>query len=130
GMSSVVGLLAPVGRSSPFGRRVIFDRPDTAPFRLQAPIAPGLVEAVGIERIETIGFDAPMRLTVPAGAICLDGEREGTFSEKDEVSVALRDAAFRSVDVSGCMTHAASTGWFVEPAGKLPIIGHQQGGYS
>jgi hypothetical protein len=129
-MSSVVGLLAPVGRSSPFGRRVIFDRPDTAPFRLDAPIAPGLIEAVGIERIETVGFDTPMRLTVPVGAICLDGEREVTFSEKDDVCVTLREAAFRSVDVSGCMAHAASTGWFLEPAGKLPIISQQQGGYS
>src|SRR4029077_7044517 len=39
GMSSIVGLLAPVKRTSPFGRRVIFDRPETAPFRLMAPIA-------------------------------------------------------------------------------------------
>jgi predicted polyphosphate/ATP-dependent NAD kinase len=130
GMSSVVGLLAPVRRFSPFGRRVIFDRPDTATFRLRAPIAPGLVEPVGIERIETVSFDTPIQLTVPAGAICLDGEREVTFSEKDDVCVTLRDGAFRSVDVSGCMAHAASSGWFVEPADKLPIIRHQQGGYS
>ncbi|MDW6020404.1 NAD(+)/NADH kinase [Mesorhizobium sp. BAC0120] len=129
GMSSVVGLLAPVKRCSPFGRRVIFDRPETAPFRLQAPIAPGLVEPVGIERIETIGVDTATRLTVPAGAICLDGEREVTFSEKDDVCVTLRDAAFRTIDVSACMAQAASNGWFVEPAGKLPIIS-QQGGHS
>jgi predicted polyphosphate/ATP-dependent NAD kinase len=128
GMSSIVGLLAPVRRSSPFGRRVIFDRPETASFRLMAPIAPGLIEPVGIERVETISVDAPMALTVPAGSIALDGEREVTFSERDDVSVTLRKAAFRTIDITACMSHAAMNGRFVEPAGKLSLFSHQQGG--
>ncbi len=128
GMSSIVGLLAPVKRSSPFGRRVIFERPETAPFRLMAPIAPGLIEPIGIERVETISFDTSATLTVPAGSIALDGEREMTFSEKDHVSITLRDAAFRTIDIAACMTHAAMKGRFVEPAGKLPLFSHQQGG--
>ena len=91
GMSSIVGFLAPVKRSSPYGRRVIFDRPERAPFRLMAPIAPGLIEAVGIERVETIDLDMPLPLTVQAGSIALDGEREITFSETDDVCVTLRE---------------------------------------
>ena len=128
GMSSIVGLLAPLKRSSPFGRRVIFERPETAPFRLMAPIAPGLIEQVGIERVETISFEIPTMLTVPAGTIALDGEREVTFSERDHVCVTLRDAAFRTIDIASCMSHAAAKGRFVEPAGKLPLFSHQQGG--
>lgn len=128
GMSSIVGLVAPVKRSSPYGRRVIFDRPERAPFRLLAPIAPGLMEHVGIERIETLAVDTPTGLTVPAGSIALDGEREFTFCDRDEVSVTLRDAAFRTIDVSACMNHAAAKGRFLEPAGKAPPLAIQHGG--
>lgn len=128
GMSSIVGFLAPVKRSSPYGRRVIFDRPERAPFRLMAPIAPGLIEAVGIERVETIDLDMPLPLTVQAGSIALDGEREITFCETDDVCVTLRNAAFRTIDVAACMAHAASQGSFVEPAGKRPTTNRQQGG--
>lgn len=113
GMSSIVGLLAPVARSSPFGRRVIFAPLETAPSRLAAPIAPGLIQTTGIERTETIAFDTPMSLTTAAGAIAFDGEREVTFSEKDEVRVVLRAAAFRTIDVSACMAHAATKHRFV-----------------
>ena len=86
------------------------------------------MEAVGIDRVDTIGFDRPFEPTAPAGALALDGERELTFGERDRVTVTLRDAAFRTVDVAACMAHAASHGRFVEPAHKLPIIHHQLGG--
>jgi predicted polyphosphate/ATP-dependent NAD kinase len=128
GMSSIVGLLAPVKRSSPFGRRVIFDRPETAPFRLSAPIAPGLIEQIGVERIETVNLDTPMALTVPAGSIALDGEREVAFSEMDDVYVTLHNAAFHTIDVPACMAFAAARGLFVEPAGKLPFNAQFLGG--
>jgi predicted polyphosphate/ATP-dependent NAD kinase len=129
GMSSIVGLLAPVKRSAPFGRHVVFDRPETAPFRLAAPVAPGLIETVGIERVETINFDTPMRLSVPVGSIALDGEREVTFSEKDDVYVVLREAAFRTIDVRACMAHAATSGRFIESAGTVPVFNQHLGGY-
>ncbi len=128
GMSSVVGLLAPVTRSDPLGRRVIFDHPETAPFKLMAPIAPGMIAPVGIDRVETIHFDRPLPLTVPAGSIALDGEREITFSEKDEITVTLRRAAFRTIDVAGCMTYAAAQGHFLEQMGKRSLFNVQQGG--
>lgn len=126
GMSSIVGFLAPVKRSSPYGRRVIFARRDSAPTLLMAPIAPGLIEPVGVERIETIDLDKPMPLTVSAGSIALDGEREVTFSEVDSISVTLRNAAFRTIDIAACMAHAAAQGSFVEPVGKQE--NRQQGG--
>lgn len=118
GMSSFVGLLAPVPRNSPFGRRVIFAPQETAPFRLAAPIAPGLIQIAGIERAETIALDMPMCPTIPAGSIAFDGEREVTFSEKDEVRVVLRAAAFRTIDVSACMAHAVTKRRFVAGAAK------------
>jgi predicted polyphosphate/ATP-dependent NAD kinase len=127
GMSAIVGFLAPVKRTSPYGRRVLFSHPDEARIRLMAPIAPGLIEPVGIERVDTIGLDVPMPLIVSAGTIALDGEREITFSGADTVSVTLRDAAFRTIDIAACMSHAAERGFFVESVGDRPPINQQQG---
>jgi predicted polyphosphate/ATP-dependent NAD kinase len=127
GMSSIVGFLAPVKRTSPYGRRVILGRRGSVPTVLMAPIAPGLIEPVGVQRIETIDLDMPMRLTVSAGSIALDGEREITFSAVDNISVTLRNAAFRTIDIAACMAHAAAQGSFVGEAGKQE--NHQQGGY-
>jgi len=128
GLSSIVGLVAPVKRSSPFGRRLVFDDPRDAPFRVAAPIAPGLIEDIGIARVETLDFDAPRTLTVGSGSIALDGEREITFSERDRISVTLRDAAFRTIDVAACMSFAASNGLFVESSKQAPIASHALGG--
>jgi hypothetical protein len=101
GMSSIVGLLAPVKRGAPYGRRVIFERPETAPFRLSAPVAPGLMQKIGVQRVETIKLHTPMTPAAPAGSLAFDGEREVTFSLEDEVRVILCHAAFRTIDVSG-----------------------------
>ena len=87
GMSSIVGLLAPVKRSSPFGRRVIFEPPETAPFRLMAPIAPGLIEPVGIERVETISFDDADDAHGPCWLDCL-GRRARSHLLRDATASA------------------------------------------
>jgi predicted polyphosphate/ATP-dependent NAD kinase len=126
GLSSIVGLVAPVKRSSPFGRRLVFDDPADAQFRVAAPIAPGLIEGIGIARVETLDFDTPTALTVGSGSIALDGEREITFSERDRISVTLREAAFRTIDVSACMSFAAGNGLFVETTKQA--LSHALGG--
>lgn len=128
GLSSIVGLMAPVKRTSPFGRRIVFEDPRHALVRVAAPIAPGLIEEIGIARVETMNFDMPTSLTVGSGSIALDGEREVTFSERDRIYVTLRDAAFRTVDVPACMSFAASSGLFVESVKQAPITSHALGG--
>lgn len=128
GLSSIAGLTAPVTRTSPFGRRIVFEDPELAPFRVAAPIAPGLIEHVGIARIETLDFDTPTSLTVGSGSIALDGEREITFSERDRIHVTLRAAAFRTIDVPACMSFAASNGIFVETIRQVPIASQVLGG--
>jgi hypothetical protein len=120
GLSSVVGLLAPVERRAPFGRRVVFADPQHAPFRLAAPVAPGLIEDVGIVRVETVPVDTPISLTVGSGSIALDGEREITFYERDRIHVTLRQAAFPTIDVAACMSFAASNGLFLESIEQAP----------
>jgi predicted polyphosphate/ATP-dependent NAD kinase len=128
GLSSIAGLIAPVTRTSPFGRRIIFEDPGRAPFRVAAPIAPGLIEEIGIARVETLNFDTPVSLTAGSGSIALDGEREITFSERDRIHVTLREAAFRTVDVPACMSFAASNRLFVETIRQVPIASQVLGG--
>lgn len=128
GLSSIAGLIAPVPRTSPFGRRIVFEDPERAPFRVTAPIAPGLIEVIGIARVETLDFDTPTPLTAGSGSIALDGEREITFSERDRIHVMLRAAAFRTVDVPACMSFAAGNGLFVETVRQVPIASQVLGG--
>ncbi len=128
GLSSIAGLIAPVTRTSPFGRRIIFEDPERAPFRVAAPIAPGLIEDIGIAQVETLDFDRPVPLTVGSGSIALDGEREVTFSERDRIHVTLRASAFRTIDVPACMSFAASHGLFIAAISHVPIATPVLGG--
>jgi predicted polyphosphate/ATP-dependent NAD kinase len=128
GMSSIVGLVAPVKRSDAFGRRILLAPAREAPFTLQAPIAPGLIEPIGIVEVGKIAFDEPVPLSIGAGSIALDGEREIVFSEQDEITVTLRAAAFKTIDVAACMAHAASTGCFVAAAKQSRLNEQIHGG--
>ncbi len=111
GMSSIAGLCDPVDRATPEGRHVRLS-PD-APRRLLAPIAPGLVDSVGIAGIARMLPGEEHHPSIPAGALAFDGERELTFTENDHVSVRLAAEAFRTIDVPACMAHAARAGLFL-----------------
>jgi predicted polyphosphate/ATP-dependent NAD kinase len=110
GMSSIVGLLAPVDRLLPEGRRVRLVPLSKARTSLCAPIAPGLIEQVGIGSIEKIVPETIYMPSVSAGSLALDGERELTFSETDEVGIRLQTDAFRTINVPHCMAYAAKHG--------------------
>ncbi len=110
GMSSIVGLLAPLDRLTPEGRRVRLVPLEKAKARLVAPIAPGLIETVGIGSVEKVTPDTLYLPSVSAGSFALDGERELTFRETDDISVRLQTDAFRTVNVPACMAYAAKHG--------------------
>lgn len=107
GMSSIIGLLAPLDRETPGGRRVRLVPAEQATTRLLAPIAPGLIEEVGVEGVENMDPDLVYLPSVSAGSFALDGERELTFSEIDDVSIRLQTDAFRTINVSDCLAYAA-----------------------
>ena len=119
GLSSIIGLLAPLDRQAPAGRRARLAPPEGAKTRLAAPIAPGLIEEIGVGSLETLLPGTVYRPGVTAGAFALDGERELTFGAADEVSVRLEVDAFRSVNVSACMADAAGRGLLAhDPNGR------------
>lgn len=111
GMSSIAGLSDPVDRETPEGRHIRL-APD-APRRLLAPIAPGLIDSVGIAGTARMLPGVDHHPSIPAGSLAFDGERELTFTEKDRVCVRLVPDAFRTIDVPACMAHAARAGLFV-----------------
>ncbi|MDH3448338.1 MAG: NAD(+)/NADH kinase [Gammaproteobacteria bacterium] len=107
GMSVVAGLLDPVGRDAPEGRHVVFDDSPHPACRLQAPIAPGVIESIGIDSWGSLPPDTPHTIAQPQGSIAFDGERELSYSPDDRPTVTLRTNAFKTINVSACMNHGA-----------------------
>ena len=120
GMSSIVGLLAPLNRDEPVGRRITLLPHDGAGHTITAPIAPGLIETVGVGGIETVTPDQIYLPSVSAGSIALDGEREMTFSELDEVSIRLQVDAFRTINIPQCMAYAVRHGLLTTGETEIP----------
>ncbi|MBM37450.1 MAG: acetoin catabolism protein X [Woeseia sp.] len=112
GMSSIMGLLHPISRSDSFGGRVELSNSADASFSITSPIAPGLIRNVGIKSFEKMEQNKKYLPSVNSGSIALDGEREITFNEKDEVYVILKKDAFKTINVPACMNYAANHGTF------------------
>lgn len=119
GLSSIGGLLAPVGRREPGGLCVeLAPAPEATPadpaaeplFQLRAPIAPGLLQPVPIHGWAALADGQAVRVRQHAGVVALDGEREIAFGADDHLTVTLRERAFRSVDIAACLRHAACAG--------------------
>jgi predicted polyphosphate/ATP-dependent NAD kinase len=115
GLSAIGGLLQPVGRREAGGLAVQLAADDddehAAPLVvLHAPIAPGMVRPVRIASWQRMAADVPHEVTLTAGTVALDGERELAFEPGQRVSMTLRENAFFTVDVARCMTAAAQQG--------------------
>jgi hypothetical protein len=110
GMSAIAGLLQPVSRSEPDGLAITMAPAGEAPMTLMAPIAPGHIRPIGIVEWRRLEAGVAYRPATPAGAIALDGERELSFSERDQVAITLRKNAFNTIDVARCMNYAAANG--------------------
>jgi predicted polyphosphate/ATP-dependent NAD kinase len=115
GMSAIAGLLEPVGRGDAGGLAVELGKPGECEFTLDAPIAPGLMEPVPIANWSRLADGVPHRVRQRAGIVALDGERELAFRAGEEVSITLRENAFRSIDVAACMRYAAASGLMRRP---------------
>ncbi|HSK41666.1 MAG TPA: NAD(+)/NADH kinase [Arenibaculum sp.] len=111
GISAIAGLLEPVRRDEPGGLMVRIEARGDAPasdgVTLRAPLAPGLIASIGISDWRRMPSGVPFAPKLKAGSIALDGEREVAFSAGDRVSLTLKDDAFLTVNVGGCMRYAA-----------------------
>jgi predicted polyphosphate/ATP-dependent NAD kinase len=118
GMSVLAGLLDPVDRAAPEGRCVHFDNSEHPDFSLKAPIAPGVIDEVGIKSWHALAPDRIYPIGPKQGSIAFDGERELSFSGDDRPTVTLRTNAFRTIDVSACMQFGARSRLLRDNRGK------------
>ncbi|MDF3808943.1 MULTISPECIES: NAD(+)/NADH kinase [Rhodopseudomonas] len=114
GMAAIAGLVEPVTRKEPGGLALTLAPAAPADLRVRAPIAPGLVEMIGIDSWRRMPAGRVFSPALAAGSIALDGERELYFDPHQEVAIVLIDRAFRTVDVSAVMQFAARNGLLVE----------------
>lgn len=113
GLSAIGGLLHPLGRREPGGLAVqLAMNAHDRRLGLRAPIAPGMVREVAIAGWQPMEADRRYPVEVEAGVIALDGERELAFGPRDRVAITLRENAFPTVDVAGCLQLAAREGLF------------------
>jgi predicted polyphosphate/ATP-dependent NAD kinase len=124
GMSAIVGLISPLDRETPEGRHVRLLPVGDTENLLSAPIAPGLIEDIGIGAVEILKPNQLYQPSVSEGSFALDGERELTFSAIDDVSIRLQIDAFRTINVLDCMTYAAKHGLLTSKANNRPAQAH------
>lgn len=114
GLSAIAGMVRPVARSADHGLKLTLVPPAEAAWVVRAPIAPGLIAAVGIARVEELPAGRSVPLAMARGVIALDGEREIEFKENDRVAVRLERQGPRTIDIDRVMTRAAEAGVLVQ----------------
>ena len=110
GLSSIAGLVRPVSRDAPTGVALDLSAEPDAARTVSAPLAPGLMADIGVERVSDMeaGVAHPIRL--PRGVLALDGEREVTFRTEDRVAVVLEPNGPLTVEIPRAMELAARSG--------------------
>ena len=123
GLSSIAGLLRPVSRDAAHGVALDLAAAPGAARRVSAPLAPGLMAEIGVERVCDIvaGVPHPIRLT--RGVVALDGEREIAFGPDDRMAVVLEPDGPFTVEVPRAMELAARSGLLEQGAAAAGLQG-------
>lgn len=88
-------------------------RTGTGPRRVLAPVLPGVVTWVGIERFQPLRVGEVLPIRHRGGVLALDGEREIVITPYSRLAVRLSMAGPWVVDVQGVLALAARAGYFV-----------------
>ena len=107
GLTSIAGRLRPTGRDEPRGVVVRLDDPSVAAHTVLAPLAPGLLEWVGVLGSTELQLNVPHPVELDRGTIALDGEREVEFGPDDAVTVTLAQDGPRVIDVPTVLAASA-----------------------
>ena len=121
GLTSIAGHLRPTGRHEPRGVAVRLDDPSVAAYTVVAPLAPGLLETVGVLGSTELHLNVPHRVDLDRGTIALDGEREVEFGPGDAITVTLALDGPRVIDVPTVLAAAAR----VCPTTEPPLTDHR-----
>jgi len=126
GLSSIAGLVAPIGRTEPDGVRVRLAgtgavtgaevNARTAPRRVLAPVAPGVLAPVGLLEVAPLRAGEPVTSAMARGTVAVDGERELEFGPSSPVRVTLTPHGPVVLDVRAVLARAAERGLLVSTA--------------
>ena len=109
GMSSIGGLLNPIGPRDPQGMYVRLGKGNTS---VLAPVGPGLIRKVEIREYRLLSLEEEAILEPAACTIAVDGERQIEVYADQKVSVRLTNRGPCVVDVQRCMYEASRCGVF------------------
>jgi hypothetical protein len=110
GLSALAGLIDPVPRSAPHALHLRLADSAEARHVVQAPLAPGLVVAVGVLEHRRLSAGETVTLQEAGGSLALDGERELELRPADRVEVTLDLDGPLVIDVQAAMAEAAERG--------------------
>ncbi|MBJ2346473.1 MULTISPECIES: ATP-NAD kinase family protein [Pseudomonas] len=105
GLSALCGLWFPVSRQAPGGAWMRLD--PHSPEALLVPLAPGLLQGCGVLAAGPLEPGVAHGLSLSAGTLALDGEREIEFNAHDRLTVTLDAGGPLSIDVNAVLTYAA-----------------------
>ena len=112
-----IGFMALAGNlpldGAPADSGLVIETHPTAPAVL-APIAPGLIVSVGVQRHALLAVGERVEVTGGPGTIALDGEREVVMRRHDRVAIRLQPAGPRVINPQHVLALAAQQGFFVQ----------------
>ena len=120
GLSSIAGLVRPVSRDDPTGVAVDLAAVPGAARTVSAPLAPGLMAEIGVERVADLEAGVPHPIRLERGVVALDGEREIAFGPNDRVAVVLEPDGPLTVEIARAMALAAHGGLLEQSAAADP----------
>jgi hypothetical protein len=113
GLSSIAGYLHPVNRWAAYGLRLLLAPPGEGMFTVTVPIAPGLMEPVGVRELKEIRPKEIWAFETHSGTIAFDGERDVEFSGRDRPRVWLDLEGPTTIDIDRVLSKAAEDHLFV-----------------
>jgi len=132
GMSSIGGLLHPVGCLDPHGMYIRLGR---GGMTVLAPVAPGILSAVEIQSYRLLPLNEEVVLEPAACTLAVDGERQIEVFPEQRISVRLVEKGPRVVEVDRCLEAASRLGVFRKTSGSsggllsVPCLGSHAWGW-
>ena len=110
GMSALIGFFHPISPTEPEGMS-IWLKPAAA-LQVTAPLAPGVIVTVGIEKSQHLKVGDKVSAGTGPGILALDGEREVPLGPTDEAEVQLTADGPWIVDAHEALGYAVKIGAF------------------
>lgn len=109
GLSSIGGCLYPGLLDEKHGIHIKVGQGDQ---RVLAPIAPGLIMRVDIDRWDFIHLNEAVAIEHKPSVLALDGEREVEVGRNDHISIRLTNNGPYVVDIKKALEESAKSGFF------------------